>query len=140
MAEPIKIQITDDTGTATINGGNVSNNANNPNKPLNKDAKDNKKASVLSTASHMIVMRAVNYTTSNIGKWSGNQANQNMVNAVKTMVGYGTAFAINPVLGVVTVALDGLTNVLEYTYENKWNNIKAQQAQARSGGKGGYRR
>lgn len=139
MAEPIQIKITDDTGTTTIDAGNVANN-NNPNKPLNKDAKNNKKASVLSTVSHIAMMRSVNYTTSNIGKWTGNQANQNMINATKTTIGYGTAFAANPILGVVTVAMDGLTTVLDYAYENKWNNVKAQQQQARTGGKGGYRR
>jgi len=138
MAEPIKVLLTDDTGTATITTGNVA--QNNPNKPINESAKANKKASMLSTVSHLVAMRAVSYTTSNIGKWTGNTRAQNVINGAKTAVGYGIAFAVNPLLGAVTVGLDGVTTVLDYAYENKWQNIRSAQAQARAGGKGGYRR
>ena len=140
MAEPIKIKITDDTGTATINANNVSTGNTNQNKAVNPSAKANQKASVVTTAAHVAVMRSVSYTTSNIGKWTGSQHNQNMVNNIKSIVGYGMAFAINPILGAVTVALDGATYIADYAYEQKWNTIKSQQAQARAGGKGGYRR
>lgn len=138
MAEPIKITVKDDTGTTTIDTGNVA--KQDASKPINPSAKDNKKASVLSTASHMVLMRSVNYSTSNIGKWSGNTRVQNQINTAKQFVGYGIAFAINPVLGALTVAMDGVTNAIDYAYENKWNDIRASQAQARAGGKGGYRR
>lgn len=138
MAEPIQVKITDDTGTSTISAGNVS--QNNPNKPINQSAKENKKASVLTTASHMVLMRSINYTTSNVGKWTGSNRLQNQINNTKQLIGYGVAFAVNPVLGAVTVAMDGLTNVIDYAYEDKWNRIKSEQAVARSGGKGGYRR
>ena len=62
---------------------------------------------------------------------------------IDSAIGLGdtvAAFAVNPVLGAVTVAMDGLTNVIDYAYEDKWNRIKSEQAVARSGGKGGYRR
>jgi hypothetical protein len=138
MAEPIQVKITDDTGTSTISAGNVS--QNNPNKPINQSARENKKASVLTTASHMVLMRSINYTTSNVGKWTGSNRLQNQINTTKQLIGYGVAFAVNPILGAVTVAMDGFTNVIDYAYEDKWNRIKSEQAQARSGGKGGYRR
>lgn len=138
MAEPIKVLLTDETGTATITTGNVA--QNNPNQPINDSAKANKKSSMAQTAAHLVVLRAVNYTTSNVGKWTGNSRTQNIINGAKQALGYGIAFAVNPILGAVTVGLDGVTTVLDYAYENKWNNIKAEQAQARAGGKGGYRR
>lgn len=140
MAEPIKIKITDETGTATINANSVSSNSNNQNKAVNQSAKANQKASVVTTAAHIAVMRSVNYTTSNIGKWTGNQHNQAIVNNMKSVIGYGMAFAVNPILGAVSVAFDGLTYMADYAYEQKWDRIKSQQAQARAGGKGGYRR
>ena len=138
MAEPIKVLLTDETGTATITTGNVA--QNNPNQPINDSAKANKKSSMAQTATHLVVLRAVNYTTSNVGKWTGNTRTQNIINGTKQALGYGIAFAVNPILGAVTVGLDGVTTVLDYAYENKRNNIKAEQAQARAGGKGGYRR
>lgn len=138
MAEPIKVLLTDETGTATITTGNVA--QNNPNQPINDSAKANKKSSMAQTAAHLVVLRAVNYTTSNVGKWTGNTRAQNLINGAKQALGYGIAFAVNPILGAVTVGLDGVTTVLDYAYENKWQNIKSAQAQARAGGKGGYRR
>lgn len=141
MAEPIQVKITDDTGQATISAGNVSNSAiNNPNKPINQNAKSNKQSSVVSTAAHMILMRSISYATSNVGKWTGSSRAQNAVNMVQKGIGYGLAFSANPVLGAVTVTMDGLTTALDFAFEDKWNKIKAEQAQAKSGGKGGYRR
>lgn len=138
MAEPIKVLLTDETGTATITTGNVA--QNNPNQPINDSAKANKKSSMAQTAAHLVVLRAVNYTTSNVGKWTGNSRAQNIINGAKQALGYGITFAVSPFLGAVTLGLDGVTTVLDYAYENKWQNIKSAQAQARVGGKGGYRR
>lgn len=138
MAEPIKVLLTDDTGTATITTGNVA--QNNPNKPINESAKANKKSAMAQTVAHLVGMRAISYTTSNVSKWTGSQRNQNIINGAKQAIGYGIAFSVNPILGAVSVGLDGVTTVADYMFENKWNNIKAEQAQARAGGKGGYRR
>ena len=139
MAEPIRVVISDDTGTATVKGGGTSQASAN-NKSANPQAKGNKKAAVAQSAATMIAMRSINYATSNVGKWTGNSSYQNQINIAKQAIGYGMAFAINPILGAVTVALDGATYIADYAYEQKWNTIKSQQAQARAGGKGGYRR
>jgi hypothetical protein len=88
----------------------------------------------------MVAMRSINYVTSNVGKWTGSTRNQQVVNNVKQLIGYGVAFAVNPILGAVTVALDGVTNALDYAYERKWEKIRVEQAQVKTGGKGGYRR
>ena len=139
MSEPIVIKITDQTGTKTTQVGNSSNSANS-NLALNSQAKENKSKSNAAVVSKMIALRSVNYATSNIGKWTGNKNNQAIVNTVKTGIGYATAFAINPILGAVAVGLDAATYAIDYAYERKWETIRVQQAQARIGGKGGYRR
>ena len=138
MAEPITVIVKDQTGTTTTQVGNTSNQS--PNAPINQQAKTNKQKSSAAVVSKMIALRSVNYATSNVGKWTGNKNNQAVVNTVKQGIGYATAFAINPLLGAVAVGLDAVTYTIDYLYERKWENIRVQQAQARIGGKGGYRR
>ena len=138
MAEPIRVVITDDTGTATVKGGGAS--ANKGNKSPNPQAKGNKSAAVAQSAATMVAMRSINYATSNIGKWTGNSSNQAQVNIAKQMVGYGMAFAINPILGALTIAMDGATNAIDMAYENKKNQLMANENLNRIGGKGGYRK
>ena len=138
MAEPIRVIIKDDSGTATITSG--SKNPANTNKSPNPQAKKNKSAAMAQSAATMIAMRSINYATSNIGKWTGNTSNQTTINNVKTAIGYGMAFAVNPVLGAITVALDGATNAIDMFYENRKNQRISQEAMSRIGGKGGYRK
>ena len=127
----------DNTGNANLgSSGNQTPNQESTDKSQN--------TSLQKTAGQMMALsvakRSVSYITSNIGKWSGNSRNQTMVNNVSKLAGYGMAFAANPYLGAVVVAMDGITTTLDYAYENKWNQIQTQQAQIRTGGKGGYRR
>lgn len=138
MAEPIVVTVKDETGVTTKQTGQTS--KADPNKATNPQAKANKKASTTSVVATMIAMRSINYATSNVGKWTGNKNNQALVNSIKTGISYGVAFAVNPILGAVTVGLDAATYALDYAYERKWEQIRVQQAQARTGGKGGYRR
>ena len=137
MAEPITVIVKDQTGTTTTQVGNSSNQSSST--PLNQQAKNNKQKSNAAVVSKMIALRSVNYATSNVGKWTGNKNNQAMVNTIKQGIGYATA-SINPILGAVAVGLDAATYAIDYAYERKWEAIRVQQAQARIGGKGGYRR
>lgn len=139
MAEPITVIVKDETGTTSVQAGNVANGGSS-NKPLNQQAKNNSSKSTAGVIGTMVAMRSINYVTSNVGKWTGNSRNQQTVNNIKQLMGYGIAFAVNPVLGAVSVALDGVTHALDYAYERKWEQIRVEQAQARTGGKGGYRR
>lgn len=115
------------------------------NQTPNQESTDkSQNSSLQKTAGQMVALsvakRSASYITSNIGKWSGNSRNQTIVNNVSRLAGYGMAFAANPYLGAVVVAMDGITSALDYAYENRWNQIREQQAQIRIGGKGGYRR
>lgn len=139
MAEPIVVTVKDETGTSSTKAGQSSSKQK-ATTNLNPQAKENNKSSTASTLASLIALRSVNYMTSNVGKWTGNSRNQQTVNNVKQLMGYGMAFAVNPILGLVSVAFDGVTTALDYSYENKWNQIKTEQAKVRTGGTGGYRR
>ena len=141
MAEAIKVQITDDTGVQTISAnGGVASNSNGNNKPLNPQAKENNKKSNASVVAKMMAMRSVSYATSNIGKWTGNASNQDMVNNMKTAVGYGIAFATNPLLGLAVVSMDAITTIADNVWEDRQDAVRVSQQRARVGTRGGYRR
>lgn len=139
MGEPIQVKITDDTGTATISTSSLNQQTNKPIAP-NQQAKANQKAVATTALAVMTVRRSVNYLTSNIGKWTGNSQNQSFINNAKQVVGYGIAFAANPILGALSMGFDAVTTAIDTSYEQYWNNYKSEQARVRNGGKGGYRR
>jgi hypothetical protein len=140
MAEAIKVKITDDLGTTTISTNASGVSGNSTNKPLNPSAKENQKKSTANVVAKTLAMRSISYASSNVGKYTGNSRNQAVVNNIRTGMGYAVAFATNPILGIAVMSMDGITTALDYAYENKWNQIKANQMQIRIGGKGGYRR
>ena len=140
MAEAVKVEITDDTGKTTISGQPVAKAKTKVDTAANDSAKENAKRSNASVIAKMVAARSVSYATSNVGKWTGNSKNQNMVNTIKTGVTYGVSVATNPVLGLTTMALDFTTTMFDYAYENQMDKYRVQQYNARIGGKGGYRK
>ena len=137
MAE-IKVRITDDKGSTSktiVNPHPENNDVTNT-----KEAKTNKKQSALVSVAMMVGNRSLSYVTSNVGKWTGNSRNQQAVADVQRVTGYAAAFAANWVLGVATVASDVGFTALDYAWERKQQQYAESQAQARTGGKGGYRR
>lgn len=140
MAEAVKVEITDDTGKTTISGQPVAKAKTKVDTATNDSAKENAKRSNASVIAKMVAARSVSYATSNVGKWTGNSKNQNMVNTIKTGVTYGVSVATNPVLGLTTMALDFTTTMFDYAYENQMDKYRVQQYNARIGGKGGYRK
>lgn len=138
MAEAVKVEITDDTGKTTISSQPAK--SAKQNKALNESAKENAKRNNASVIAKMVASRSISYATSNVGKWTGNTRNQNMVNTIKTGVAYGVSTLTNPVLGLTTMALDLSTTLFDYHYENTIDRYRVQQYNARIGGKGGYRK
>ena len=126
------------------NTGNENLGSNGNQTPNQESTDKSQNTSLQKTAGQMIALsvakRSVSYVTSNIGKWSGNSRNQNAMNNISKVAGYGMALAVNPYLGMAAIAMDGITYALDYAWENKWNQIQEQQAKVRTGGKGGYRR
>ena len=140
MAEAVKVEITDDTGKATISAAAPSSTSNGNNASLNQNSKENNKKSNAAVVAKMVAMRSVSYATSNIGKWTGNSRNQNMMNTAKQTIGYGMALASNPWLGMAVIAMDGITNMIDYAWEMNKDKNRVNQVNARTGGKGGYRK
>ena len=106
------------------------------NDSTNSTKKDNQGLAVAS----LVASKTFSYCTSNVGKWTGNSQNQAAVDFITRATGYAVAFASNVYVGIATVALDSATYAIDYTMELYWNKKQEAQAQARSGGKGGYRR
>ena len=140
MAEAVKVEITDDTGKTTIQSQKPTTAKSKVDTATNDAAKDNAKRSNASVIAKMVAARSVSYATSNVGKWTGNSRNQNLVNNIKTGVTYGESTLTNPVLGLTTMALDFTTTLFDYAYENTMDRYRVEQYNARVGGKGGYRK
>ena len=83
--------------------------------------------------------KSVSYLASNVGKYSGNQRDQILVNNVSKVIGYGVAFAVNPALGAATMAFDAVITGIDNWWEQKWDKARTQQAKARAGEGVGYR-
>lgn len=75
----------------------------------------------------------VSFVTSNVERWTGSSVQQNNVNNAMKMIGYAGAFAVNPVLAGVTLAIDIGTSLYNYTYELNWRNKESQEIARRLG-------
>ena len=105
-----------------------------------KQSKDNQKSAALSAVAVMGLSRTASYVTSNVGKWTANSRNQTTVNNVGKLVGYGAMAMANPYLALAAVALDIGTSAIDYSIDKHWQDKEQARAEARTGGKGGYRR
>ena len=141
MAEPIKVVIKDETGQqeVSVGTGNAQSELN-KNTIKNTQVKSNQRSTEIAAAGTFIAMQTANYVTSNIGKWSGRQQTQTTINNAKRVAGYGMALAANVWLGLAVIAVDGATTIADYMYDRKWEQIRSNQAKARNGDLGGYRR
>ncbi len=140
MNNEIKVIVKDERSSQEVQGGGGANTGTGGNSLPNQEAQSNKGSHTAQTVATLIAMRSISYTTSNVGKWTGNSRNQVMVNNVEKAVGYAAAFAANVYVGIATVALDVGTTAASYIYDNSWNTYSSKQAQAKYGGKGGYRK
>ena len=77
--------------------------------------------------------QVLNYTTSNVGKWTGNQHNQQVVNDAKEMAGYGMLFAVNPLAAITSLSFRVATTAIDNAWEQKWDNLASQRKLARAG-------
>ena len=125
--EPIKVIIEDETGTEQVQGGGGSNVVKQPDSMPNQAARDNKNNSMLVAAGAMIAMRSISYATSNVGKWTGNSRNQQIVNDVEKGLGYAMAFAANVYVGLATVAFDVGSTAINSAYDRYWQEKASEQ-------------
>ena len=138
MAQPIKIIIKDETGTKEMP---VNNNLSGNTNSMNTDqAKQNKRSSALVSAGVFVAARTVSYASSNLGKWTGSPQTQVRINNITKLVGYGLALSSNLALGAAVIATDGLFAFNDWRYDRYADEKRSQQAKARNGDLGGYRR
>lgn len=139
----IEVVIKDQTGQQTVNVPSTPKAQGTTPQDMNKktkQSKDNQKSAALSAVAVMGLSRTASYVTSNVGKWTANTRNQNIVNNVNKVFGYGAMAMANPYIAIAAVALDIGTTAVDYSINKHWQDKEAARAEARTGGKGGYRR
>ena len=139
MPEPIEVTIRDETGVESVSVGTANKTESNQSLQ-NSQTKANEKSNMISAAGTYVAMATMNYVTSNVGKYTGNQRLQNNINNAKRVAGHGLGLAANLWMGLAIIAVDGTTTIADYMWERKWDTIRAEQKQARNGDLGGFRR
>lgn len=135
----IKVVITDASGgnseQVSVASGNVINGAKTSEIGSVKDANvnENKKMSKALMGASMIGSQALNYTTSNVGKWTGDSRAQKQINNVNQVVALGMMAYVNPYVAIATMAINVGTTALDEAYERKWDTRKSNLAKARAG-------
>lgn len=84
-------------------------------------------------ASKAVVMQAVNYSTSNIGKWTGNSHYQQVINNGMQAVDFGIMAITNPWQAAISIATGTSTTLLNNLWEQKWDKRASSQNMARLG-------
>jgi hypothetical protein len=133
----IKVLITDNTGgneQVSVSGGGSANGVNNTIGSNNdSNVADNKKSSKMLAAATMIGSQALNYTTSNIGKWTGDSRMQRNINNANQVIALGMMAYANPYVAIAVAAVNMGTTALDESYERKWDTRRSNLAKARVG-------
>lgn len=85
-------------------------NANNPTQPKG----DNSKKAIGSAIALKVIKTATAQAASRAGQIYGSSQLQDTINSIGTLVGYGTAIAVNPIMGLSMLAVNVGFNVLDY--------------------------
>lgn len=133
----IKITITDETGRATreevSNESLTTQTATEKVSPTTTTGATNKMKSKGVAIGAMVASKSFSYVTSNIGKWTGSNARQQTINNIQQGASIAMLAAINPYVAIASVGLNIATTIIDETYERKWSERSARQAQARAG-------
>lgn len=77
--------------------------------------------------------QAFGYSTSNVGKWTGNSHSQQMVNNAMQTVQLGMLAYLNPYVAVVSVGMNVVTTMLNDSFDKKWSNARQSNSRAKAG-------
>ena len=132
MAE-LKVIITDETSKeqVSINKPGTSNSTATTIKT--PETLRNKAASKGLAVAAMIGSQTFNYTTSNIGKWTGNSRHQTTVNNIKAGVSIGAMMYVSPLMAAAYVGVNMATTAIDTYQEQKWEKRQTSQSLARAG-------
>lgn len=84
-------------------------------------------------AAVMVGQQAIRYTTSNIGKWTGNSRSQKSFNNMQEVIGLGVMAYTNPYLAIATVGVKMATTMVDSIFDAKWDNIRTNANAKRAG-------
>lgn len=99
----------------------------------NQVADRNKKGVQGMAIASMIASRTLSYTTSNIGKWTGNSRNQETVNNIMQVGGIAAAAYVNPYLALAVAAIQVGTTAIDAAWTNKQETLKSNVRKLRAG-------
>ena len=134
----IKVLITDETGQSSSISGSTSTKATNgattPNQVIkNQSIAENQQSSESLAYMVMAGQQVLNYTTSNIGKWTGSTRTQTGINNTTQLIGTIGMIATNPVVGVINTAITLGTTGLNTAYEQREDAYAKEYARKRVG-------
>ena len=72
-------------------------------------------------------MQAVNYSTSNIGKWTGNSHYQQVINNGMQAADFGIMAITNQWQAAISIATGTSTTLLNNLWEQKWDKRASNQ-------------
>ena len=131
----IEVLITDEKGTQSVSGGGGSSpiGGNSQTNINSQEAITNKRSATAIAVGTMAAQRVINYTTSNVAKWSGSVYKQTQLNNAIELGGLGLLGLHNPALAAGTLAISVGLTAADYAYEQKWDKKRSKQDLARLG-------
>ena len=132
----IKVVIKDERGSnseISVASGNAVNTNQTAGSVKDAKVKENKNASKALAGASMIGSQALNYTTSNVGKWTGDSRKQKQINNMNQMVALGMMAYANPYVAIAVTAINIGTTAMDEAYERKWDARKSNLAKSRAG-------
>lgn len=132
MAE-LKVIITDETSNEQVKLNKPNTNSTASTTIKTPETVQNKAASKALAIAAMVSQSALNYTTSNIGKWTGNSRHQTTVNNVKQVGGIAAMAYVSPFLAIASCAVQASTTAIDTYVEQKWDKKQSSQNLARAG-------
>ena len=120
----LKVTIKDETGnqsTKTVTSSKPSTPQKAAEKldPKNDSTNSTKKDNQGLAVASMIASRSFNYCTQNVGKWTGNSANQARIGRTQQAMGVGTAAVFNPIFGLATAGFELGTTAIDASRDNQ---------------------
>ena len=115
-------------------GESLNNSPINPGANNNPSSKSSSKGTISKFAPLLAIgHNAINFATSNVGMFTGNEKLQEEVNYGLKMIGYGGMIAINPIMGAIAVGTNYISSAITYGFNQKWKNIELEQARYKVG-------
>lgn len=139
MAE-LKVTVTDDRGGKTQTSiHTMDGDAKSPSQalqtsiPKTNEAVDNSERQKALAVATMLGSRAFSYVQSNVGRYTGNSRNQQIVNNATQIATFaGMAYA-SPVMAIAVAGVTLTTTAIDTSFELKWDRASARRKQQAAG-------